>query len=717
MSSKNIQIRHKNGSEWDNLYPKTKAELVEGLDEQLAGKVDKEEGKGLSTEDYTTEEKNKLAGIEEGANKYVHPTSAGNKHIPSGGAPNQVLKYGGSSGTATWGALTSADIPTLALSKISDAGTAASRDIGTSAGNVPVLDSNGKLDVNVLPAIAISDTFVVGSEGEMLGLTAEVGDIAVRSDINKTFILRAEPASVVGNWQELLIPTSPVQSVAGKTGAVTLVKGDVGLGNVQNYGIATQEEAEAGTSDTAYMTPLKTAQAIAALAPAPDASEVSLSSPNFTSTNVRDGMDELFQSVSDGKNQIASAITDMGQSASGGDTFAQLSSKIRDISKDANAAVGDVLTGKTFYQGGVKRTGTMPNNGSVSQTLTSQGEEYTIPEGYHDGTGTVTTDIVNLSAGNIRAGATVGGVDGTFTSDATATAGQILSGRTAYVNGSKVTGSMTNNGAVSKTLTTQGASYTIPSGYHNGSGTVTANITNLTAANIKAGTTVGGVEGTFTSDATATAGQILSGRTAYVNGSKVTGTMPVKTNDYGAPRTGQTGRLYVTPEAGYHDGTVRVYTDDANFNAANIKSGVTLFGITGTYAPISVGSTTLTFNRSGSGNNVTSIIYYANYTPPKTNFLGSFQIPVTFTIGNIEYKGDPFNSITIGYPTNLIFGYGLYIVDPTVNAEIQISAIYNSSTGRIQLQIGNPSTASPKALFTNISTNSFTTGLRYVSWE
>jgi len=60
---------------------------------------------------------------------------------------------------------------------------------------------------------------------------------------------------------------SPVKSVAGKTGAVTLVKGDVGLGNVQNYGIATQAEAEAGTSDTAYMTPQRTGQAIAALSP------------------------------------------------------------------------------------------------------------------------------------------------------------------------------------------------------------------------------------------------------------------------------------------------------------------------------------------------------------------------------------------------------------------------------------------------------------------
>jgi hypothetical protein len=55
---------------------------------------------------------------------------------------------------------------------------------------------------------------------------------------------------------------APVQSVAGKIGAVTLVKGDVGLGNVQNYGIATEAEAKAGTSDVKYMTPLKVKNAI-----------------------------------------------------------------------------------------------------------------------------------------------------------------------------------------------------------------------------------------------------------------------------------------------------------------------------------------------------------------------------------------------------------------------------------------------------------------------
>ena len=71
------------------------------VDAVVENKVDKVEGKGLSTNDYTTAEKNKLSGIEANANNYVHPTTAGNKHIPAGGAEGKILGWD-SDGTAKW---------------------------------------------------------------------------------------------------------------------------------------------------------------------------------------------------------------------------------------------------------------------------------------------------------------------------------------------------------------------------------------------------------------------------------------------------------------------------------------------------------------------------------------------------------------------------------------------------------------------------------------
>ena len=88
---------------------------------------------------------------------------------------------------------------------------------------------------------------------------------------------------------------------------------------------------------------------------------------------------------------------------------------------------------------------------------------------------------------------------------ATAVAANILTGKTAWVNGEKVTGTMTDNGAVTSTLNA-GGSYTIPAGYHNGSGKVTASTLESQTSG------------------TATASDIASGKTAWVNGSEITGT-------------------------------------------------------------------------------------------------------------------------------------------------------------------------------------------------
>ena len=83
------------------LQPETTISNVSGLQTALDGKVDTVSGKGLSTNDYTTTEKNKLAGIADNANNYVHPTTSGNKHIPSGGSSGKILGWS-ADGTAAW---------------------------------------------------------------------------------------------------------------------------------------------------------------------------------------------------------------------------------------------------------------------------------------------------------------------------------------------------------------------------------------------------------------------------------------------------------------------------------------------------------------------------------------------------------------------------------------------------------------------------------------
>ena len=159
--------------------------------------------------------------------------------------------------------------------------------------------------------------------------------------------------------------------------------------------------------------------------------------------------------------------------------------------------------------------GTITVSGSNTRQLVTKGAatytpsttNQTIQSGqYLTGAQTIAGDA-DLTAANIRNGVNIFGVTGTYTSDATADATMILKDKIAYSKGSKITGTMANNGAVAPSALGAGGSYTIPAGYHNGSGKVTA-------ASL-AGQT----------PADATAGLIANGKTAWVNGSKITGTM------------------------------------------------------------------------------------------------------------------------------------------------------------------------------------------------
>lgn len=118
------------------------------------------------------------------------------------------------------------------------------------ASGLASLDANGKLITSQLPALALTETNVVTSEAAMLALTAQMGDVAVRTDVDKTFILSGADASVLADWVEILTPLDGVTAIMrggnALTGQVALAElaftGDVsdltGLAAIATSGVA-----------------------------------------------------------------------------------------------------------------------------------------------------------------------------------------------------------------------------------------------------------------------------------------------------------------------------------------------------------------------------------------------------------------------------------------------------------------------------------------------
>ncbi|NDC48732.1 MAG: hypothetical protein EBZ61_06590 [Micrococcales bacterium] len=139
---------------------------------------------------------------------------------------NKEVLINVSSGQATGSTLT-VDLPSISGQLLVASQAVLASEKGANNG-VATLDAGGKIPSSQLPPLTITSTYVVSSQAAMLALPANVGDIAIRTDINQTFILQTAPASVLGNWVEIL-SSEGVQSVNGQTGpAVTLNAASVG---------------------------------------------------------------------------------------------------------------------------------------------------------------------------------------------------------------------------------------------------------------------------------------------------------------------------------------------------------------------------------------------------------------------------------------------------------------------------------------------------------
>jgi hypothetical protein len=250
-------------------------------------------------------------------------------------------------------------------------------------------------------------------------------------------------------------------------------------------------------------------------------------------------------------------------------------------SAEGTAVAANVLAGETFSNDddtGI--AGEMTINNATVQNITQEGQEYVIPEGYHTGLGKIKAVITGLIASVIKAGVTVGGILGTFTSDATAATSNIRDGFTAYVNGNKITGTMPDRGSV--VITPGTTNQAISNGYHSGAGYV-AGDPDLVSTNIKAGANIFGVAGNSnvidTSAGTATADKIMAGYKAAVDGVMLTGTIVNKGAAMGSITT-QNGQY--TIGEGYHNGSGKITAVFDNLVAGNVKNGVNIGGVVGT---------------------------------------------------------------------------------------------------------------------------------------
>ena len=302
-----------------------------------------------------------------------------------------------------------------------------------------------------------------------------------------------------------------------------------------------------------------------------------------------------------------------------------------------------------------------------------------------EGTGDIS--VTGLTADTLRAGVTVvitrgdqeiDRIVGSYTADATATSDDIMPGKTAYANGQKITGSMiANTGDIQLSnpsiVNDRLKSPTIPDGLYKNA-TVSFGH-NLYPESIKAGIDIYGVRGTYTNDANAVASDILSGKTAYARGSKITGNISTYSGDRSISAPTISGNNLITPTIsnGYYN-NARLAFPKGNLSPENIKKGVNIFGVTGSMDSGRVlGALWANFWNSGGGKD--TVVWDSNYLTKRSDLTLSLA-----QSANIVFKKSIYTTENSMFSFNYNDGY--------YNASQQFTMTINtSSTGQIKVCI------------------------------
>jgi hypothetical protein len=293
------------------------------------------------------------------------------------------------------------------------------------------------------------------------------------------------------------------------------------------------------------------------------------------------------------------------------DRIKSLPFDLKESTSDANATANTIREGYTAYVDGEKITGTIPtvylpkptisfntdsgvitsecsiesgwtgNNTTeksqtrnldtyAGQTITPGTTNYTIPK-YRWLTGKITiAGDADLAAYNIKKGVTIFGVEGTYdvghdTSDATATANDILAGKTAYISSGKVSGKILTR--TSDSLSASGKTVTVPNGYYASTCTIDVSVATQATPSITINSS-----GLITASSTQVSGYVESGTT------KKTKQLTTQAATTWTPTTTD----QTIPASTYLTGD-QIIKGDYNLDPQFIRSGVSIFGVTGTY--------------------------------------------------------------------------------------------------------------------------------------